>query len=67
MKLSEKIDLQIKDAMKKDDLLSLEKNLPSEKILKIREEVNSRIDTAIDFAERCEFPNEKELYDNIYG
>ena len=58
---------EIKDAMKKDDLLSLEKNLTSEKISKIREEVNSRIDTAIDFAESCEFPDEKELYDNIYG
>ena len=31
---------EIKDAMKKDDLLSLEKNLTSEKISKIREEVN---------------------------
>ena len=55
---------EIKDAMKKDDLLSLEKNLTSEKISKNKRRGKLPADRYCNrLAESCEFPDEKELYD----
>ncbi len=60
-------ETEIDEAIKNDDLLNLEKMLPNEIVDTIKKRVEREINNAVKFAEDCDFPAIKEIYDNVYG
>ena len=60
-------ETEIDEAIKNDDLLNLEKIIPDETVYAIKKKVEREINNAVKFAEDCDFPATKEIYDNVYG
>jgi len=51
----------------KDQVLKLEKELDSDVVERIKNEVESEIQASIEFSENSVFPEEEELYNNVYA
>jgi TPP-dependent pyruvate/acetoin dehydrogenase alpha subunit len=58
---------EVDEAMINDDLLNLEKKLPKNVVDTIRSKVDTEINNAVKFAEDSSFPEDSELYDNVYA
>ena len=54
-------------AIENDDLKNLEKLLSTEKIERINQKIEEKLNKAVDFAENCKFPEANELYEYVYG
>lgn len=67
------LDLNYRDkkeislAINEDDLKKLEELLPSQKVEKVNKKVEEKLNMAIEFAEKCNFPDSSELTENVYG
>ena len=60
-------DKELDEAIKNDDLKNLEGLLSKEEVIEIQETVSKKINEAIQFSEKSEFPDTSEIMDGVYG